>query len=101
LRYIYYIDGEKLSTDSEDIPWNEISSPDEQTPAYENQTIGGRIWCIKGYVWHRLVGPAVILEDGTYQFWLNGLYYENVHDWLKSHPNQSCAFQVEMLLKYS
>jgi hypothetical protein len=49
----------------------------------------------------RLNGPAIEYHNGSKQWWLNDKRYDNVHDWLKDHPNQDNAFQVEMLLKWS
>jgi hypothetical protein len=102
MRYIYYIDGKKFTTDkTHEIPLSKISSPDENTPAYENLETGYTVWCLKNCRWHRLTGPAVINSDGSEQFWLNDHAYKNVKDWLKDHPNQDNAFQIEMLLKYT
>ena len=103
MTYIYYIDGEKFTTDTKnEIPRNEISSPDEITPALENLSTGVKIWGKKGFIWHRLTGPGIILSDGKKEFYLNDkCYFRNVKDWLADHPNQDNAFQVEMLLKYS
>ncbi len=101
MRYIYYIDGEKFTTDVYDeIPRWVISSFDDITPAFETSS-GFKVWCEKGHIRHRLTGPAVIYADETVQFWLSGYYYENVKDWLVKHPNQDNTFKVEMLLKYS
>jgi hypothetical protein len=101
-RYVYFIDGEKYKTNNYvDIPLYDISSPDENTPAFENLEIGRKIWCEKDWKLHRLTGPAIIDKDGKERFYLNGLYYENIHDWLKDHPNQDNTFQIEMLLKYT
>jgi hypothetical protein len=100
--YIYYIDGQKFTTENyDDIPWDDFSSPDEETPALENQAEKEKVWCEKGFIWHRLMGPAYIDNDEFYRFWLNDKEYDNIHDWLKDHPNQTNAFQVEMLLKYT
>jgi hypothetical protein len=97
---IYYIDGKKFTADNNDIiPWFYISSPDENTPAAENLKTGEKLWCEKGDKWHRLTGPAYIWVD--YAYGLNGIQYHNIHDWLKDHPNQDNAFQIEMLLKYT
>jgi hypothetical protein len=61
MTYVYYIDSEKFTTDDWDgIPWDKISSPDEQTPAWENLITGEKIWCLKGNKFHRLTGPATI-----------------------------------------
>jgi hypothetical protein len=106
---IYYIDGNKYISKT-NIPILKISSPDEQTPAYENLELGFKFWCDKGDVYHRLTGgdiyhrltgPAIIWNDGYQEFWLNRKKYKNIHDWLLNHPNQTNAFQVEMLLKYT
>jgi hypothetical protein len=100
--FIYYVDGEKFTSDNfHEIPWGEISSPDEQTPAYEDLLNGYRSWVKKGGDFHRLTGPARTWIEGDVQFWLNGIDYINVYDWLKEHPNKSEAFHVEMLLKYT
>jgi hypothetical protein len=100
--YVYYIDGENYITENYDeIPRYKISSPDENTPAFENLKNGQKIWCEKWCIYHRLTGPARFYSDEIYQFWLNGKSYVNVNDWLKDHPNQSNAFQIEMLLKYT
>jgi hypothetical protein len=101
--FVYYIDGKKFTTKKiNKIPDNVISTPDENTPALENLLNGFKIWCLKGDIFHRLNGPAVIRSDGTKEFYLNGKYYgKNIHDWLKHHPNQDNTFQVEMLLKYT
>jgi hypothetical protein len=107
---IFYIDGKKYTVDVNRVCDKDIiqkkkltldySSPDEQTPAWENLKTGEKLWCEKGWRWHRLTGPAVIRLDGTKEFWLFNKKYENVTDWLKDHPNQTNAFQVEMFLKY-
>jgi hypothetical protein len=125
---IYYIDGEKFTTDktheiplskisspdentpawknlstgkNHEIPLKKISSPDENTPAWENLKTGEKLWCEKGYIFHRLDGPAFISSNGTKKFWLNDKRYDNSKEWLKAHPNQTNAFQVEMFLKYT
>jgi hypothetical protein len=99
---IYYIDGEKyIAKKYENIPIYKISSPNENTPAYENLESGYKFWCKKGDINHRLTGPSSIWPDGYLEYWLNGKKYENVNDWLKHHPNKDNAFQVEMLLKYT
>jgi hypothetical protein len=97
---IFYIDGKKY-TSKTNIPWLKVSSPDENTPAYENLVSGFKYWCEKGEIDHRLTGPSTIWADGYLEYWLNGKKYKNIHDWLKEHPNQSNAFQIEMLLKYT
>jgi hypothetical protein len=99
---IYYIDGEKfLTEDNSVIPLLEISSPNERTPAFENLESGFKFWCLNGGIHHRLTGPAFIWDDGRVRFYLNDKRYDNVNDWLKVHPNQDNAFQVEMILKYT
>jgi hypothetical protein len=90
---IYYIDGEKFTTDDYDtIPRSEISSLDENTPAIECVESGQKLWCEKGRIYHRLIGPSKIWRDGREEFSLNGTDYENVHDWLKDHPNPNLYF---------
>jgi hypothetical protein len=100
---VYYIDGKKFIADKpNEIPVDEISSPDENTPAYENLETGFKFWCLKGQIFHRLTGPASINDaDNSDAFWLNGTYYHNINSWFKAHPNQANAFQIEMLLKYT
>jgi hypothetical protein len=69
MRFVYYIDGEKFTTDDIDnVPFYEIFSPNEETPAYQELESGEKLWCEKGYIWHRLIGPAVIYADETVQF---------------------------------
>jgi hypothetical protein len=93
MRYIYYVDGEKFITDSYDaILVSEISSPDENTPAYEVLETGQKLWCEKGWRWHRLTGPARICFNGRDEFWLNDKLYENIQEWLKEHPNPDLYF---------
>jgi hypothetical protein len=102
MKYIYYINGEKFTSDNVDeIPFYKISSLDENTPAFENIRTGHRFWCLKGDKWHRLNGPAYICPDGKEDFYLNDKHYENIQEWLRNHPIQDNAFQVEMLLKYT
>jgi hypothetical protein len=102
MTYIYYIDNEKFTTDNYfDIPRYHVSSPDENTPALQDLNSEHKVWCEKGRILHRLTGPARIYSDRSYSFWLNDKnYFNNIHDWLKDHPKQDNAFQVEMLLKY-
>jgi hypothetical protein len=94
--FVYYIDGQKFAIhDYNNIPWKEISSPDENTPAYENLLTGYKEWVEKGYRYHRLTGPARIHPDGaSNSFWLNDKYYENVKDWFKDHPNPDLYFNA-------
>jgi hypothetical protein len=102
MTYRYYVNGEKFTTDDpNDMPLYEISSPDENTPAFEDLESSHKVWCEKDYIWHRLTGPAVIWPNEKYSFCLNNKIYDNVHDWLKDHPIQDNAFQVEMILKWS
>jgi hypothetical protein len=102
MRYVYYIDGEKFTTDNEnEIPWLYISSFNEEIPAFEDLENGNKVWCQKGYHCHRLTGPARVWPGGDYYFFLNNSLYIKVNAWLKDHPNQDNAFQVEMLLKYT
>jgi hypothetical protein len=103
MKYIYYVDGEKFTSDNlDEIPHYDISSPNENTPGFENLEIGRKIWCKKKWIIHRLSGPAIIDKDGNERFYLNGEFYiDNVILWLKHHPNQDNTFQIEMLLKYT
>jgi hypothetical protein len=110
--FIFYIDGKKYTVDVNRVFDKDIiqkkkltlyySSPDENTPAWENTLKGSKFWMKKGYILHRLTGPAVIRPNGTMEFWIDNKYYgKNIHDWLKDHPNQDNTFQIEMLLKYT
>jgi hypothetical protein len=102
MRYVYYVDGEKYTTDNYyEINFYGISSFDENTPAFEDLSTGEKGWCKKGYIIHRLTGPARILSDDIEYFYLNNKRYKKVNEWLNHHPNQDNSFQVEMLLKYS
>jgi hypothetical protein len=103
MTYVYYNNNKKYKTkEGYKIPFDKISSPNEDTPAYEDLESGEKRWCEKGRIWHRLTGPAIIHSNGSEWFYLNDIcYYENVKDWLEDHPNQENAFQVEMLLKYT
>ncbi len=93
MTYVYYIDGKKFTTDEYNvIPLFDVSSPDENTPAYENLETGQKLWCIKDGIWHRLSGPARTKSNGTYEFWLNDKYYETVKEWIKEHPNPDLYF---------
>jgi hypothetical protein len=92
MTYIYYIDGEKFISD--EIPWDDISSPNEQTPALENLITGVKEWHIKKYIFHRLTGPAHMLSDGRKFFYLNGKRYENIKEWIKDHPNPDLYFDA-------
>jgi hypothetical protein len=99
---VYYIDGKKFTTkDYYKIPHDKICSLNEETPAWEDLITGEKLWCIKDGILHRLNGPAFIDNDGKEMFCLNGKRYNHIRDWLKEHPNQDNAFQVEMLLKYT
>jgi hypothetical protein len=83
--FIFYIDGRKLVSDNyEDILWGFISSPDENTPAFEDLTTNEKLWCEKGFIMHRLDGPARLWSDETMLFYINDkCYFSNIHDWLK------------------
>jgi hypothetical protein len=95
MRYIYYIDGEKFTTDNYyDIPRYKISSPDEQTPALENILTGKKFWCLKSWQNHRLTGPAIINKDGHERFYLNGIYYPTIREWINEHPNPDMYFDA-------
>jgi hypothetical protein len=98
---VYYVNGNKFTTDElSKIPWNDISSLNKHTPAYENKITGDRIWCMKNLIRHRLTGPAIFRSNHK-EFWINGKFYYNIHDWLKDHPNQNETFKTEMLELWS
>jgi hypothetical protein len=92
---VYYVDGEKFTTENYDeISIRKISSPNENTPAWENLKTGEKLWMKKGFVRHRLTGPAEITSDGREEFWLYKKYYENVKDWINNHPNPDLYFNA-------
>jgi hypothetical protein len=94
-RYIYYIDGNKFTTNEYfNIPFEIISSPDENTPAFEDIYYWEKIWTKKGIIWHRLTGPAFIDSNGTKNYYLNGKPYFNIQNWLKDHPNPDLYFDT-------
>jgi hypothetical protein len=94
MTYIYYVDGEKFTcTTWGDIPKYRISSPDENTPAYEDLLTGEKLWCLIGYIFHRLTGPASIDYVGNYEFYLNGEEY-SFEEWIKNHPNPDLYFDA-------
>ncbi len=93
--FVYYIDGEKFTTDDwHKIPEYDISFPDENTPAWENLETGEKLWCEKDWKFHRLTGPATIFRDKSIVFWLNDKRYENINVWLKDHPNPDLYFDA-------
>jgi hypothetical protein len=90
--YVYYIDSKQFTTENYNkIPWKEISSPDENTPALEYPS-RYKLWCKKRNICHRLAGPARIWSDGDKRFYLNGKYYNNIREWIKEHPNPDLYF---------
>jgi hypothetical protein len=52
-----------------------------------------KLWCLKGWKFHRLTGPAII-DNKRNEYWLNGKKYENIHSWLRNHPNPDIYFQA-------
>jgi hypothetical protein len=95
MTHVYYIDGKKFTTNNYgDIPRYEISSPNEETPAYEDTIAGYKEWHEKDWIIHRLTGPARIWPDGKEDFYLNDKRYENVKEWLKDHPNPDLYFDA-------
>jgi hypothetical protein len=95
MNYVYYIDGKKFTTDERrNVPDDYVSSPNENTPAYENLENGFKVWCKKGWQFHRLTGVALIRADKSKHFYLNGKYYENVKEWINDHPNPDMYFDA-------
>ena len=93
MKFIYYVDGKKYTTNNADnIPWDKISSPDENTPAYEYRLTSEKLCCGKGTIYHRLNGPAFIGSDRSVEFWINNTYYDNIKEWIKDHPNPDFYF---------
>jgi hypothetical protein len=94
-RYVYFIDGEKFTTNNyDDIPLFDISSPNENIPAFENLESGYKFWCKRGFFRQRLTGPAIIWSHGTKQFYLDDIYYQNIRDWINDHPNPELYFNA-------
>jgi hypothetical protein len=94
MRYIYYIDGKKFTTyDFWNIPWDVISFPNENTPAYEDTLTDEKSW-FKERSFHRLTGPAYISPEGNKYFYLNGVSYETIKEWISDHPNPDLYFDA-------
>jgi hypothetical protein len=94
MRYIYYIDGEKFTTENKNsISFKDISSLNESTPAFEDLSTGHKIWMLKGRIRHRLTGPAN-KNYHSKEFYLNGKFYQNAKSWLKDHPNPDLYFNA-------
>ncbi len=74
------------------IPWLRISSPDDNTPALEDLSDGYKFWCLKGYVWHRLTGPAEIYPNGNLLYGLNGRIFRNIKGWIKKSSKSRTLF---------
>ncbi len=92
---VFYIDGMKVPDNKFSVtPWRLISSPNEDTPAFEDLSTGEKLWCLKGYRLHRLTGPARIWSDGQEQFYLNDKIYENVKEWILDHPEPELYFNA-------
>jgi hypothetical protein len=101
MTYIYYIDGEKFITENyHEINRWIISSPDENTPAFENLETGEKYWCETGEIYHRLTGPAKIYSDAYFEFWVNNRFYPDVYTWLMDHDNKNENFQNKMIENY-
>ena len=76
--------GEFVTTDLIKIPWDDLHSPNEETPALIS-THGTIQWRFEGKK-HRLSGPAVIWPNGGKRFYLNGNSYD-FKEWIQNHPN--------------
>jgi hypothetical protein len=96
MTFIYYIDGEKFTTNDNwyKVAKYNVSSPNENIPAIEDLNSEYKIWYLKGQICHRLTGPALIHTGGNKEFWLNGEYYDNVKYWLKDHTNPDLYFDA-------
>jgi hypothetical protein len=93
--YVYYIDGEQFKTKYySKIPFINVSSLNENTPAYESLTDYYKEWCKKGRIWHRLTGPARIFSNGREEFYLNDKKYKTVKEWINDHPNLDLYFDA-------
>jgi hypothetical protein len=95
LRFIYYIDGEKFTTEDKfsNSLWKKISSPDDNTPAFETSN-GYKFYCHLDEQIYRLNGPAEITSDGREDFYLNGKRYETIKEWINDHPNPDLYFDA-------
>jgi hypothetical protein len=95
MHIIYYVDGKEYKTDYySNVPWDDISSPDENTPAIENLKTRFKFWCLKRINYHRLTGPSRIWANGDKWFCLNGKKYETIKEWIKDHPNPDMYFDA-------
>jgi hypothetical protein len=93
MTFIYYVDSEKFTTDDYGtIPWDDISSPDENTPGFECTIKNIKEYCSKNQCYHRLTGPALIENVILEMFFINNVVYENVKDWISNHPNPDLYF---------
>jgi hypothetical protein len=92
---IYYIDGIKhIKDDYGKIPFEIVSSPDENTPAVEMLTTGLKLWCERGWIFHRLTGAARIFPDTKEEYWLDNIYYSTIREWIAVHPNPDLYFDT-------
>lgn len=97
--FTYYTKEGKFETNEiRTIPWKKLHS-DNDIPAFVSFD-GYKHWYLEGKL-HRENGPAITWSNGTLLFYLYGIEYENVNDWLRNHPNQDKVFQVQMILQYS
>jgi hypothetical protein len=95
MTYVYYIDGKKYTTNNfYKIPLDNISSLNENTPAFENLLNGYRFWCSKDRILHRLTGTALIYHDKSEYFYLNDKSYVNIKEWINNHPNPDLYFDA-------
>lgn len=81
---------------------NDKKHRDNDLPAFEpiDETISSSVYYQYGDR-HRENGPAIFFPNGTYKFYLYGIEYDDIKDWLKDHPNQDKVFQAKMILQYS
>jgi hypothetical protein len=95
MKYIYYIDGEKFTTNKRNKVPDYISSPDDNTPALVLTETGHKEWRNSYFKIHRLIGPAIIIPNIQKEYFcLNNKHYENVNEWLKDHPNPDLYFDA-------
>jgi hypothetical protein len=62
----------------------------DDLPSLERPSAEYKVWYENGKK-HRLTGPALIHRTGC-DYWLEGEYYENVKEWINSHPNPDLYF---------
>jgi hypothetical protein len=98
---IYWTKKGRFETnDVDNIPWNELHSPNDLLPAYVYYPNNYKEWRSNAKK-HRLTGPAIINPNGKIIFYLDGIKYNSLEEWLSIHPNQSQIFKKEMIKRWN